>query len=449
MSRKLVSRNVFAIILSVSIMVGMLGTSAFSQRASRSNRETALAMLDVVASDVRKDYYDPKLHGLDWDAKVRQAKEEIDKAPTLEAAYLQIAAVLEALNDSHTYFMSPGFTLKYDYGWRFQMVGNRCYVTHVRPGSDAEAKGIKPGDQVLTLNGFSPARETLWKMEYVLEALSPMRVLPVEVLSSSKKVLQVDIRARVRQTKIIRDMDDVVGRDKWRMRLDAEEAARTARVRYVELGPELMIVKIPEFDQPELEIEGMIDRARKHNALIVDLRGNPGGAEESLKHWLGGLFVKDVKIADRKQRTKTTIVTAKSDRHHVFSGKLIVLVDSRSASAAELFARVVQLEKRGTVLGDHTSGATMEARFAYHTTGLNPSYTYGAMVTRAELVMVDGKSLEHLGVTPDETRLPLATDLANGSDPVMTQAAAMAGVKLDPASAGKLFPFEWPKEVGF
>jgi carboxyl-terminal processing protease len=449
MSRKLVSRNVFAIILGVSMMVGALGTSAFSQRASRSNRETALAMLDVVAADVRKNYYDPEMHGLDLDAKVRQAKEEIEKAPSLEVAYLQIAAVLEALNDSHTYFMSPGFTQKYDYGWRFQMVGNRCYVTHVRPGSDAEAKGIKPGDQVLTLNGFGPNRETLWKMEYVLEALSPMRVLPVEVLSPSKKVLQVDIRARVRQTRVIRDIDDDVGRDKWRMRLDAEEAARMARARNAELGPELMIVKLPKFSQPELEIEGMIDKARKHSALIVDLRGNQGGVEESLKHWLGGLFANDVKIADRKERTKTTIVTAKSDRHHVFSGKLIVLVDSRCASAAELFARVVQIEKRGTVLGDHTSGATMEARVAYHTTGQNPSYAYGAMVTQAELVMADGKGLEHLGVTPDETLLPLAMDMANGSDPVMAHAAAMAGVKLDPASAGKLFPFEWPKEVGF
>jgi len=126
-----------------------------------------------------------------------------------------------------------------------------------------------------------------------------------------------------------------------------------------------------------------------------------------------------------------------------------VLVDSRCASAAELFARVVQIEKRGTVLGDHTSGATMEARVAYHTTGQNPSYAYGAMVTQAELVMADGKGLEHLGVTPDETLLPLAMDMANGSDPVMAHAAAMAGVKLDPASAGKLFPFEWPKEVGF
>jgi C-terminal processing protease CtpA/Prc len=276
-----------------------------------------------------------------------------------------------------------------------------------------------------------------------------MRVLPVEVLSPSKKVLQVDIRARVRQTRVIRDIDDDVGRDKWRMRLDAEEAARMARARNAELGPELMIVKLPKFSQPELEIEGMIDKARKHSALIVDLRGNQGGVEESLKHWLGGLFANDVKIADRKERTKTTIVTAKSDRHHVFSGKLIVLVDSRCASAAELFARVVQIEKRGTVLGDHTSGATMEARVAYHTTGQNPSYAYGAMVTQAELVMADGKSLEHLGVTPDETLLPLAMDMANGSDPVMAHAAAMAGVKLDPASAGKLFPFEWPKEVGF
>jgi carboxyl-terminal processing protease len=449
MSRKLVSRDVFAVILSVSIMVGMFGTPAFSQRISRSDREMALAMLDVVATDVRKDYYDPKLHGLDWDAKVRQAREEIEKAPELEVAYLQIAAVLEALNDSHTFFVSPGFTQKYDYGWRFQMVGKRCYVTHVRPGSDAEAKGIKPGDQVLTLNGFGPTRETLWKMEYVLETLSPMRVLPVEVLSPSKKVLQVDIRARVRQTKIIRDIDDVVGRDKWRMRLATEEAKRMARVRYEEFGPELMIVKIPEFVQSELEIEGMIDKARKHSALIIDLRGNGGGVEESLKHWLGGLFANDVKIADRKERTKTTAVTAKSDRRHVFSGKLIVLVDSRSASAAELFARVVQIEKRGTVLGDHTSGATMEARFAYHTTGMNPSYSYGAMVTQAELVMPDGKSLEHLGVTPDETLLPLATDIASENDPVMAHAAALVGTRLDTASAGKLFPFEWPKEVGF
>jgi len=35
-------------------------------------------MLLNITADIKKHYYDPQMHGVDWDAKVRDAKEKID-----------------------------------------------------------------------------------------------------------------------------------------------------------------------------------------------------------------------------------------------------------------------------------------------------------------------------------------------------------------------------------
>ena len=127
-------------------------------------------------------------------------------------------------------------------------------------------------------------------------------------------------------------------------------------------------------------------------------------------------------------------------------GKMVVLIDSKSASASELFARVAQLENRAMIVGDRSSGSVMEARHYDEKVGSDRVVFYGVSVTEWDLIMSDGKSLEHTGVTPDEVVLPTPQDLANGRDPVLARAAGILGIPLSADNAGKAFPYEWPPE---
>jgi C-terminal processing protease CtpA/Prc len=111
-----------------------------------------------------------------------------------------------------------------------------------------------------------------------------------------------------------------------------------------------------------------------------------------------------------------------------------------------VFARIIQLEQRGIVIGDHSSGSVMEARHYSEQTGTDTAIFYGASITESNLIMADGKSLEHTGVMPDEVLLPSAEDLANGRDPVLAHAAESLGVKISAEEAGKAFPYEWRPE---
>jgi C-terminal processing protease CtpA/Prc len=426
------------------VIVGLLVGAARSQIASL-DRGRAEAILQDIASDVRKNYYDPKFHGIDWDAGVAETKNRIAKATSWDTAMLEIAALTNQLNDSHTNFIPARTPLWVDYGWEFQIVGDHCYVTHVRPNSDAEAKGLKPGDQVLTLDGFGPSRASMPKIDYAIYVLSPQASLHVGMQDRSGRIHPVEVMAKVKQPRIVNALENPYGVDSQFFRLSWEDEVHRMRPRLSELGPQALVFKLPGFFLSESAVKDLAGKASKHGTLIIDLRDNPGGAVESLQYLLGSVFDRDVKIADQVMRAKTTALNTKSSHHHVFNGKLIVLVDSNSSSASELFARTIQIEKRGIVLGDRTAGLVMESKYHPHETGVPPA-VYGATVTEADLIMTDGKSLEHTGVTPDEMILPTPADLAEGRDPVLARAAELAGVKLMPEAAGKLLPYEWPAD---
>jgi carboxyl-terminal processing protease len=143
----------------------------------------------------------------------------------------------------------------------------------------------------------------------------------------------------------------------------------------------------------------MMGRVGKGSSLVLDLRGNGGGWVKTLEWLASTLFDRRLKIADVLGRKKNKTFVAQP-RGEVFKGPLVVLVDSRSGSAAEVLGRVVQIEKRGTVIGDRTAGAVMQSRVHPLKVGLDRIVPYAISITNADVIMGDGQSLEKVGVTP-------------------------------------------------
>jgi len=419
---------------------------AWSQQMSGQDRGRAEDILKQVASDVRKHYYDPKFHGLDFEAKVAETKEKISKAPAWNVAMSHIAGMLDALNDSHTFFMPPSHVGRTDYGFQYQIVGDRAFIIRVKPGSDAQAQGVHAGDELLGLNNFPVNRNTLWRLQYAFNVLRPQPSMALILQDPAGTQRKVDAAAKIRAGKKTLDVTgEGAANDLWELVRESQGEAHLMRARSVDFGDALMVLKLPEFDFSVEGIEKMFAAAKKHQALIVDLRGNPGGSTETLRALVGGMFDKEIKIADEVSRKETKPMLSKS-MSNKFTGKLVVLVDSSSASASELFARVMQIEKRGTVIGDRSEGAVMESRHYSEQMGADTVMFYGVSVTESDLIMSDGKSLEHVGVIPDEIALPTPQAIASGSDPVLAHAAELVGAKITPEEAGKAFPYEWPPE---
>jgi len=434
----------------VLTLVLTTASSALPQKAQKIDpldRDRALQMIADISGDVKKHYYDSKLHGLDLNARAQEAEQRIRNAGSMDEALTIVAWVLDGLNDSHTFFLPPPRTLRVDYGWQMQLVGDRAFVLAVKAGSDAEAKGLKPGDEIVAINGYPPVRELFWKMKYLYQLLRPQPALELQVRSQNVKERTVEVMSRMwEQGHHVVDFTMGGGGDLWEIVREMENFNEEMRPRSVDMGDKLMILKLRQFMLSDSEVDNFVGKARGHATVILDLRGNPGGSVDTLGRMLGNFFNRDIKVADRIGRRSLKPLEAKSVGKDAFAGKLIVLVDSQSASAAELFARTVQLEKRGLVLGDRTAGSVMEAKRYNYKVGMESVVYFGAQITEADLIMSDGKSLEHSGVVPDEIVLPTGQDLAEARDPVLSRAAEIAGVALSPGQAGKLFPFAWPKE---
>jgi C-terminal processing protease CtpA/Prc len=432
-------RQTLLLWVAVALLAPISGT-ARAQDITAFDRDRGLLMLRAVRRDLEQYYYDSTYHGLDLAARFDSATARVRAAQSNGEILGIIALLLLELNDSHTWFLAPQRVNEIDHGWDLQMFGDSCYVVDVDPKSDAAAQGITVGDQVLAVNRFAPSRQDLWKVLYWIHNVDPQPVVELIVRSRTGAVRRLVVRAKVTPGQRIIDLTGSDGgSDIGRLIRKQEDAERRRHDVFVRFDTTALIWRMNWFRGEEAMDDGM-DRAAKSAALILDLRRNPGGLEAALLRLLGRLLPARDTIGFIQRRRERRPLVVKPVGRRPYAGKVVVLLDSRSASAAELLGRTLQLRGRAVVVGDRSTGAVQRSIGHHHQVGTQTAVLYAASITDADIVMSDGARLEHAGVVPDETLLPTAEDLAAGRDPVLARALELVGVPIHADSAGKLLP---------
>jgi len=424
----------------LGMLVFIAVSSCPSQSLSRIDRERGHVMLRFLRQDLVDYYYDPGFHGVDLAARFSDADKKIDRAATLGQMFLAIGGALFDLRDAHTQFIPPPRTLRVDYGWEMAMIGDSCYVTAVSPGSDAAAKGLRAGDRICSIDGCVPSRSSMHVLRTTMEDLDPRAVVSMrfQCPDGGMNDLQIGTRRRER----VRVVNSAAPSAGERTVDDAipEGPAPAAGVPHLKLiGDSLAVWKLPRFDLSAKETGRVMETIGGSRALVLDLRNNPGGYITSLLALAGYFFDEDVTLFRAKGRTGVDSVVAHTSGRP-YRGKVIVLIDSRSGSSSEIFARAMQFYGRGVVIGDVSCGSVMEAMYRQHAVGADNVVMYEANITVAAIALPDGRPLEGRGVVPDEIILPAPRDIALGLDPVMVRATECAGAPPDGWRAGELFP---------
>lgn len=393
-------------------------------------RDHSLGILDEMGEILTEYYYDPKFKGIDLKARIETAKARVKTLQYNWQMYRVLVQVLMDFNDSHTTMLLPPRSDYFQYGFGMQMIGDDCMITSIKKDSDIASKGVEVGDQIVALGKFRPNRRDLWKMTYLIYKLDPNKTLDLTIRKPDGTEKALTINAKTMTDKEYR----------------AEQKARKERRKFEpfkcqEIGAEVIGCKLYSFSVEKNDVDKMMKQAAKYPKLILDLRGNGGGYVIVEQHLLSYFFDREVKIADLITRKKTETRMTKPLGEKQYKGQVAVLIDSNSASASEMTARVLQLEKRAVIYGDQSSGSVMTSftiPFRSIMSALSDAaiIRVGMSVTIADVKMRDGSRLENVGVTPDQLLQPSAIALAKKMDAVLAYAAVQFGVDISPEKAG-------------
>ena len=384
--------------------VAAAADAAAPARPSRERMRMNQRVFDRVWSEVRGQYYDPGLHGVDWNAARRTYRPRALAAADDRALYRVLGEMLTLLDDDHAGVSAPavarrldsargprpviGVTLRPD-----PAAPGVYFIEKVREGSAAEAAGIAVGWRLDTTapDAWFPERDVVEGRAVTLTFAEP---------DGGRRTLTVTPRIMQPRPAFAADLS----------------------------RPGVAVLRIDAFEAGLGDWLGrQLAALPSDTDIVLDLRGNPGGRLLEADAVLSCFLPRDLAWATRTTRSGRAIVLRTAggcgDLDEPAANDVAVLVDSRSRSAAELTPAALQEARRAVVVGGQTAGAVLISQDTRLPDGGRLS------LSRSNFVTAGGVRLEKRGVTPDLTP-PVPDGDAPGQDPALDLAiAALAGAR--------------------
>ncbi len=343
--------------------------------------EKGTETFDAAWKIIRDSHFDPGMNGVDWQAVRAELGPRAAHARSESELRDVITDMLGRLGLSHFALIPAGggdsskpVDLGGDPGFDVRLIGSELIVTTVDPGGGAAAAGVRPGWRLLSLDAM-PAAELLSRLPETmpdrLRHVEAWRLVETRVRGpkGSRASLMfdngvhdigvaVERRAESGQPATVGSLPTMF------VRFDADER-RTPRG--ATAGVIRFNVWMPAVDAL---FQKAIDRFRGSDAIVIDLRGNPGGLAAMIMG-ISGHFLSErkplgiMKTRDAELRfvANPRLVTAAGERVEPFAGPLAILVDDLTGSASECFAGGMQSLGRARVFGQTSMGQALPAFF--------------------------------------------------------------------------------------
>ncbi len=247
-------------------------------------------------------------------------------------------------------------------------------VNYANPDAPAARAGIKAGDYITAVEGVKVLGKTL------NEAVEGMRGLAgdpitVTVLSPDQSSRDITLIREVIQGRAVRHrMEDGIG--------------------YVLIETFIHPRLDKDFETALSELKA--ESGGKLRGLVMDLRGNRGGLlDQSVK--ISGYFLDGGEVLSARGRKPEDTERYNAEPGELFKDMpLVVLINSGSASAAEIVAGAIQDRGRGIIMGRRSFGkGSVQSVIPLRNGG-------GALrLTTQKYFTPSGKSIQGRGILPD------------------------------------------------